>query len=55
MIGTEFDHKGRSYHTDSDDRVASGSDDFKIHESGLGENATDVTEGLIPSLYYTYA
>ena len=55
VICTEFDHKGRSYCTRSDDRVASDSDDFKIHKSDLNANGTDVTSGLIPSIYYTYA
>ena len=55
VICTEFDHKGDSYCTDSDDRVASDSDDFKIHESDQNKNGGDLTGGLIPSIYYTYA
>ena len=55
VICTEFDHKGKSYHTGSDDRVASDSDDFKIHKSDLNKNGGDLTCGLIPSIYYTYA
>ena len=55
VIFTEFDHKGRSYSTSGDNRVASDSDDFKIHNSDLSKNGTDVTDGLIPSIYYTYA
>ena len=55
VICTEFDHKGWSYHTSGDDRVASDSDDFKIHTSYLSVNGTDLVDGLIPSIYYTYA
>jgi hypothetical protein len=55
VICTEFDHKGRSYCTKGDDRVASDSDDFKIHESSLSKNGGGLTSGLIPSIYYTYA
>ena len=55
VICTQFDHEGKSYCTRDDDRVASGSDDFKIHKSDLNKNGTDVTNGLIPSIYYTNA
>ena len=55
VICIEFDPKGRSYCTRDDDRVASDSDDFRIHMSDLSKNYTDVTRGLIPSIFYTSA
>ena len=50
VICTQFDHKGSSYCTGGDDRVASDSDDFKIHKSDLDKNGTGLVEGLIPSI-----
>ena len=55
MTCIEFDHKGKSFYTSGDDRVASGLDDFKIHKSDLCKNGGGVTGGLIPSIYYTHA
>jgi hypothetical protein len=55
ILCAEFDHKGLSFRTNGDDRVASDSDDFKIHSSGLNKNGTDVKFGQIPSIFYTYA
>ena len=55
VICAEFDHKGESHCTRYDDRVASDSDDFKIHESSLANNGGGLKSGLVPSIYYTYA
>jgi hypothetical protein len=55
VICAEFDHNGGTFSTYNDDRAVNWQDDFKIHKSDLSKSYTDVTNGLIPSIYYSYA
>jgi hypothetical protein len=55
VICTEFDHNGNSFSTFVDDKLVNMQDDFKIHKSDLCKSYTDVANGLIPSIFYSYA
>jgi hypothetical protein len=55
VMSLEFDEKVKCYCTRDDTRKQLGGDDFKIHKSTLSKNGTDVEDGIIPSIFYTYA